>query len=160
MKWRFSGAVMAVGMVLLAGCASNPPLTVAPESKGPPPLTAVEIVQAVRLAGNDGVELVVTPLIDAHAQDLRERAEEAQADGHLARADRDLVKALELSPDDPDLIQWRAELAVLRNRRDEAEALAKQSIALGPKSGPLAHCRPAQPCRREIELSVSPALTR
>lgn len=144
MKWRVRGAAVAVGMGLLAGCASSPPPVAAPEPQGPPPLTAVEIVKAVRLAGNDGVELVVTPLIDAHAQDLRERAEDAQAGGHLARADRDLLKALEFSPDDPDLIQWRAELAVLRNRRDEAETLAKQSIALGPKSGPL--------CRRNWTL--------
>ncbi len=122
---------------LLAGCATAPPEPPAPS--GPPPLTAEQIVAAVQGVGQDGVELVVTPLIDPHVKDLRERAARAQAAGKPERADRELQKALAISPDDPDLLQWRAEIAVLRGERAEAEALASKSIALGPKSGPL--CR-------------------
>lgn len=127
---------------LLAGCATPPPAPVAPA--GPPPLTDAQIVEATQAAGRDGVELVVTPLVDPHVEDLRERAAKAQAAGKPTRADRELLKALAITPEDPDLLQWRAELAVLREARAEAEALAKQSIALGPKSGPL--------CRRNWTL--------
>jgi hypothetical protein len=128
--------------VLLAGCATLPPEPPAPA--GPPPLTPAQIVEAVRAAGADGVELVVTPLVDPHVEDLRERARRAQQAGRPARADAELLKALAIAPDDPDLLQWRAEVAVLRGKHDEAEALAKRSITLGPKSGPL--------CRRNWTL--------
>jgi tetratricopeptide (TPR) repeat protein len=136
------GATILGGVLLLASCATPPPAPVAPA--GPPPLTDAQIVEATRAAGRDGVELVVTPLVDPHVEDLRERAEKAQADGKPKKADRELLKALEITPDDPDLLQWRAELAVLRQALDEAESLAKRSIALGPKSGPL--------CRRNWTL--------
>ena len=136
------GATIFGAALLLASCATPPPAPVAPA--GPPPLTDAQIVEATRAAGRDGVELVVTPLVDPHVEDLRERAEKAQASNRPQRADRELLKALAITPDDPDLLQWRAELAVLRQARDEAEALAKRSIALGPKSGPL--------CRRNWTL--------
>ena len=136
------GATMLASALLLASCATPPPAPVAPA--GPPPLTDAQIVEATRAAGRDGVELVVTPLVDPHVEDLRERAAKAQADGKPKKADRELLKALEITPDDPDLLQWRAELAVLRQARDEAESLAKRSIELGPKSGPL--------CRRNWTL--------
>lgn len=137
--WR----TLAMGAALLvAGCATAPPEP--PTPVGPPPLTATQIVAATEAAGRDGIELVVTPLVDPHVKDLRERAEKAQAANRPQRADRELLKALEITPDDPDLLQWRAELAVLRDAREEAEALAKRSIALGPKSGPL--------CRRNWTL--------
>jgi Flp pilus assembly protein TadD len=132
----------ALAALLLGGCASAP--AEPPRPAGPPPLTAAQIVAEVQAAGRDGVELVVTPLVDPHVEDLRERAERAQAAGKPKRADRELQKALEITPDDPDLLQWRAEVAVLRGERAEAEQLAKQSIALGPKSGPL--------CRRNWTL--------
>lgn len=135
-------ALAVLGTALLAGCVA-----VAPSSRppaGPPPLSAEQIVEAVQVAGRDGVELVVVPLVDPHVKDLRERAAKAQAAGRPKSADRELAKALALTPDDPDLLQWRAEIAVLRAARAEAEALAKRSIALGPKSGPL--------CRRNWTL--------
>lgn len=136
------GATILSGALLLASCATPPPAPVAPA--GPPPLTDAQIVEATQAAGRDGVELVVTPLVDPHVEDLRERATKAQAEGKPKKADRELLKALEITPDDPDLLQWRAELAVLRDDRAEAEALAKKSIELGPKSGPL--------CRRNWTL--------
>jgi hypothetical protein len=136
------GATILGGVLLLASCATPPPAPLAPA--GPPPLTDAQIVETTRAAGRDGVELVVTPLVDPHVEDLRDRAEAHQAAGKPKKADADLLKALAITPDDPDLLQWRAELAVLRGARGEAEALAKRSIALGPKSGPL--------CRRNWTL--------
>lgn len=131
-----------LGAVLLAACAGTPPPPPAPA--GPRPPTPAEIVAAVREAGRVGVELAVTPLVDPHVEDLRLRAERHQAAGKPKKADADLLKALAITPDDPDLLQWRAELAVLRGAREDAEALAKRSIELGPKSGPL--------CRRNWTL--------
>jgi len=127
---------------LLAGCATPPPAPVEPA--GPPPLSDAQIVAAVQAAGRSGVELVVTPLVDPQVKDLRQRAATAQAKNRPRRADRELLKALAITPDDPDLLQWRAEVAVLRGVRAEAEALARRSIELGPKSGPL--------CRRNWTL--------
>ena len=142
MSARFTPILPVLAAAMLAACASAPPP--APSPVGPAPPTAVEIVDAVRAAGRDGHELVVTPLVDPHVEDLRERAERAQAAKRFAAADRNLLKALEITPDDPDLLQWRAEIAVLRDAHDEAEGLAQRSIALGPKSGPL--------CRRNWTL--------
>jgi tetratricopeptide (TPR) repeat protein len=127
---------------LLAGCATAPPEP--PTPAGPPPPTDAEIVEAVRAAGIDGAELVVRPFIDPHAKDLRLAAAAAEAAGRLDEAEARLYEALGVTPDDPDLLQWRAEIALLRGEHAAAEALAKRSIALGPKSGPL--------CRRNWTL--------
>ena len=126
---------------LLAACATPP---APPAPVGPAPLTPEQIVEAVRKAGRDGVELVVTPLVDPHVEDLRARAERYEAAGRPKKADAELLKALAITPDDPDLLQWRAEVAVLRGARDEADQLAVQSKTIGPKSGPL--------CRRNWTL--------
>ena len=134
-------AAMVFVAALLAACATPP---APPAPAGPAPLTAAQIVEAVRKAGRDGVELVVTPLVDPHVEDLRARAARYEAAGKPKKADRELLKALAITPDDPDLLQWRAEVAVLRGARDEADQLAVQSKTIGPKSGPL--------CRRNWTL--------
>jgi len=130
-----------VVVLLLAACAPLPP---APPPLGPPPPTAAEIVAAVREAGQAGAELVVTPLIDAQVKDFRLAAATAEAAAAFGQADAALAAALGISPDEPDLLQWRAEIALLRGARGEAEAFARRSIELGPKSGPL--------CRRNWTL--------
>ena len=157
---RVRGGVVVILAAVLTGCATAPPAPVAPS--GPPPLTDAQIAEATQVAGRNGIELVVTPLVDPHVEDLRERARKAQAQAKPKQADRELRKALAITPDDPDLLQWRAELAVLRGERGEAERLAKQSIALGPKSGPL--CRRnwtlvklLREARREAENATSAA---
>ena len=133
-------ALAVLGTVLLAGCESMP---VSPPA-GSAPLTAVQIVEATQTAGRDGVELVVSPLIDPQVEDLREYARRAQSAGRILATERALQKSLAITPDAPDLLQWQAEVAVLRGEYRQAEALATRSIALGPKSGPL--------CRRNWTL--------
>ena len=49
--------------------------------------------------------------------------------------DRALPQALVLRPDDPTLIQWSAELALVRGEFDDAEQGAQRSYNLGPKLG-------------------------
>ncbi|GIX38388.1 MAG: hypothetical protein KatS3mg127_1627 [Silanimonas sp.] len=127
--------------LLLAGCATVP----APvPSAGPPPPSAAEILTAVREAGRDGVELVVAPLVDPQVADLRERAARAEAGGRFAEAEADIARALALSPGDPDLLQWRAELLLMLGRYEEAAASAQESAQRGPRLGPL--------CRRNWTL--------
>lgn len=136
------GLLLLATVLGLGACAPLPPAPALPI--GPPPPTPAEIVAAVREAGQAGAELVVTPLVDAQVKDLRLAAKAAEAAAAFEQADAALVAALAISPDDPDLLQWRAELAVLRGEQAEAQALVQRSIARGPKSGPL--------CRRNWTL--------
>ena len=59
--------------------------------------------------------------------------------GDTAAAAAALDQALELVPDDPALLQERAEVALLQERYDQAETLARRAFDLGSKVGPL--CR-------------------
>lgn len=131
----------ALVAALLVACAPRPSPRPTP---GPVLPTAAEVVAEVRAAGRIGAELAVAPLIDPHVKDLRLRAEAAEAAGQIEQARVELDKALQVTPDAPDLLQWQAELALLRGEPAAAEALARRSIALGPKSGPL--------CRRNWTL--------
>lgn len=133
-------------LVLLAACAA------APESATHRKVTAMlapqQLVASIRHAGTSGEELEVQPLRDPQVEDLRAHAEALEAKGKTKDADATLLQALQLTPDDPDLVQWRAELAMLRKAWLEAEQLASASYERGPKLGGL--------CRRNwttVELS-------
>lgn len=131
----------ALVAALLVACAPQPSPRPVP---GPMLPTATEIVAEVRAAGLIGAELAVAPFVDPHVKDLRLYAEAAEAAGQIEQALVELDKALQITPDAPDLLQWRAELILLRGEPAKAEALVQRSIALGPKSGPL--------CRRNWTL--------
>jgi tetratricopeptide (TPR) repeat protein len=65
---------------------------------------------------------------------------EAQQDeraGNYAAAAAALDKALRISPDAPDLLQDRAEIAIRLKDFAGAEKLAHESWTLGPRLGPL-----------------------
>jgi hypothetical protein len=102
-------------------------------------LTGAQMLQQVRAAGQTGRELEVQPLVDPQVEDLRAAAAAAEQRGDYAAADASLLSALRISPDDPDLVQWRAELALVRRDWTGAEALAMHSFEHGPRLGPL--CR-------------------
>src|SRR5690349_7697878 len=88
-------------LVVLASCGS-------PNGGGVRRLTGAQMLQQVRAAGQTGRELDVQPLVDAQVQDLRGAAAAAEQRGDYAAADASLLAALRISPDDPDLVQWRA----------------------------------------------------
>ncbi|QDI02742.1 hypothetical protein E4A48_02640 [Xanthomonas cerealis pv. cerealis] len=124
--------------LLLASCASAPP--------PPPPSPPVDTTMpAQRLAaidasgGADDTELSVQPLRDPQVEDLRDSAKRKRAAGDLAGAAAALDQALQLVPQDPALLQDRAELALLLKDDAGAEAFAKRAIDLGSQTGPL--CR-------------------
>ncbi len=123
--------------LLLAACSGGSP----PAGKGRAsarPDVATQVA-AVRAAGVNGNELEVQPLRDPQVEDLRVQAEAQEARRELKKANATLDRALVLSPGDPDLLQWKAELALLGRAWVAAEQLANDSFQKGPKLGGL--CR-------------------
>ena len=134
------GPVAAMTLaLLLAGCASAPagPAPSAPVAAAK--ASPAELVAQVRAAGEHGHELEVQPLRDPQVEDLRAQAKAQEAAGEPKAAFETLARALVISPGDPDLLQWQAELALLRRAWKQAEALAAESFDRGPKLGGL--CR-------------------
>ncbi len=129
---------VAAALLLLAACATTPQAPPAPA-----PLTAAtpaQMVAAIRAAGGtEDTELAVQPLRDPRVGDLHARAVRAEAEGRHADAAAALDAALAVAPEDPALLQERAEIAVLLGAMDEAERLAIRAHELGARVGPL--CR-------------------
>lgn len=132
--------VALAAVVLVAGCASAPPPAPA---LAPVPLTSAtptQMVDAVRAAGaTSDTELAVRPLTDPATADLRERAAGHHARGAHAEAAIALDAALALAPDDPALLQERAEAALFLRDFGLAETYARRAHALGSQVGPM--CR-------------------
>ncbi|WP_374604869.1 tetratricopeptide repeat protein [Arenimonas sp.] len=135
--------VAVLGLALtLAACASAPagPSSSAGAAAGKAArVSPAGLVAQVRAAGEQGHELEVQPLRDPQVEDLRAQAQAQEAAGKPRAAFETLDRALAISPDDPDLLQWQAELALLRRAWEQAETLAARSFAVGPKLGGL--CR-------------------
>jgi tetratricopeptide (TPR) repeat protein len=129
--------------LLAVGCA-----TVAPSpGAGPAAPDLQAAVATIRAAGQAAsIELDVQPLRDPQVTDLQDRAAGHEAAGRLARAAEALDDALAISPDDPLLLQQRAEVALLAGDLDAATRFALRSEAVGPQVGPL--------CRRQREALV------
>lgn len=138
-------APVLLALLMLAGCASTPP---------PTPTVRIDTraaVDAVRRAGEPAAdELAVRPLLDPGVADLQEQAAAHEAAGRLDEAAQAIQAALALSPDDPALLQSRAEVALLEGDLDRALEFSARSYTLGPKVGPL--------CRRQLETRVQVAL--
>ena len=121
---------------VLAACTTtaprNAPAT-APMAAGP------ALLQEVRAAGRLGHELDVQGLRDPQVEDLRAIATAAEARGDYRGAQDALAKALAISPKDPDLLQWQAEMSLVAHDWANAQQLATQSWDVGPKLGGL--CR-------------------
>ena len=128
---------LSFACLLLAACSTTPPV--------PPPVTLTNaspeaMVAAIRAAaGDDDRELAVQPLRDPMVEDLRQSATRLEAKQHYVEAAAALDKALAIVPEDPALLQERAEAALLLKDPAAAEALARRAYALGAKVGPL--CR-------------------
>lgn len=137
MNWKLGLAVGLAG--LLSACAARGPERVVTGVEAMPDDAADRIAQ-VRLAGvqaEDGIDL--QPLSDPLVADLVEAATELERQQDWRAADASLARALELSSGDPELLQWRAELALALDQLDEAVHLANRSWELGPQLGSL--CR-------------------
>lgn len=127
-------AIAAIGLWL---SACTPVVQVPPPPPGPTPQERLAAIDAA--AGVDDTELDVQPLRDPQVGDLRERAARARAAGDAASAAASLDQALQIAPDDPAVLQERAEAALLQGGYAQAGGLARRAYEIGSRVGPL--CR-------------------
>jgi tetratricopeptide (TPR) repeat protein len=130
---RFRLAPPALAALLLAGCVTAPP-----QQPSRPLRPAYDMVAAIRAAGAREQSVIdVAPLRDPGISTLQETAQADERAGHYAQAAATLDQAIKLTPDAPELLQDRAEVAVRLHDYATAERLARQSWSLGPQLGPL-----------------------
>ena len=133
---RLSPTMLWLTLSLLAGCslfASKPAVPARPAV-----VPDQDMIGAIRAAGAREKSVIdVNPLRDPGVTALQDAAKQDEQAGRYAAAAGKLDQALKLSPDSPDLLQDRAELAIRLKDFAAAERLAHQSWSLGPKLGPL-----------------------
>ncbi|KRE84786.1 hypothetical protein ASG75_12955 [Rhodanobacter sp. Soil772] len=130
---RFFPLLLATG--LLAGCGM---FATTPPPAAQPPLPTYDQVAAIRAAGDREKSIIaVNPLRDPGIGALQDAARRDEQTGKYVDAAAMLDQALKLSPDSPDLLQERAEMAVRLKDFSAAEKLAHKSWSLGPRLGPL-----------------------
>lgn len=132
---------------VLAACAGTGGTVAA----APDPATEAMVAQVRAAAGRDDTELAVQPLRDPMVEDLREQAQALEQQRRYPEAVAALEQALQLVPDDPALLQERAEAAVLVGDFATAARLAKRAWDLGAKVGPL--CRRHWETLRQLRLA-------
>lgn len=121
--------------VSAAGCSRmSPEPVVAPLPAAP----SHDPVAAIRTAGADDNSVIeVRPLRDPAVVALVDLAQRDEQAGNYAGAAAELDQALGITPDAPDLLQDRAEIAMRLKDFASAERLAHKSWSLGPRLGPL-----------------------
>lgn len=96
------------------------------------------IVASIKAAGDKEKSVIdVNPLRDPGVTSLQDGAKADVLAGRFSDAAAKLDQALKLSPDSPDLLQDRAEVAIRLHDYTGAEKLAQRSWELGPRLGPL-----------------------
>lgn len=123
--------------------------------------TPEAMVAAIRAAaGHDDSELAVQPLRDPMVEDLRQQALRLEATRNDVEAAAALDKALAIVPQDPALLQERAEAALLLKDYAGAERFARRGYAIGAKVGPLCrrHWTTVQQTRLEAGDATGAAL--
>lgn len=123
----------------LVACSASTSSGLADSKPGLRPSSPATMLQQVRSAGQVGDELDVQPLRDPRVEDFRNQATAAEARGDYSAAAGLLAQAAKLTPEDPDLLQWQAEMALVSKDWVQAGGLANQSWERGPKLGGL--CR-------------------
>lgn len=127
--------IVAFIFLLLIACGPSAPK----KASGSAALTPEAMVAQVRSAGLQGSDLTVAPLRDSQVEDLRYQATQAEARKDFVSAQAAIDHALTISVMDPDLLQWQAELFLLKKNWVQAESAALASYNKGPKLGAL--CR-------------------
>ena len=125
--------VIGATSTLLSACATAPVPRSQPVAK-----SSADIVASIRAVGRQDKSAVeVAPLRDPTVQHLTDKAYAEEASGQFQQAAKDVDHALKFTPKSPDLLQYRAELAVRLHDYDAAVRLAEQSYQLGPRVGSL-----------------------
>lgn len=131
---RLSAVPVALS-VLLAAC--NQPSAPSPQATRPT-RSDDQMLASIRAAGDKEKSAIdVNPLRDPGVAALQDAADGDIRTGQYDAAATKLDQALKRSPDSPDLLQDRAEVAVYQHDYALAQKLAQQSWTLGPKLGPL-----------------------
>ena len=134
MLFRHSPSGLAAAVALLLAACTMP----APVTTPAPPRPNYDLVAAIRAAGDREKSVIdVAPLRDPGVTALQEAAQHDDRTGRYGDAAAKLDQALRLSPDSPDLLQDRAEMAVRLHDYVGAEKFAHRSWSIGPQLGPL-----------------------
>ena len=121
----------------LGACSLFEPQPVVPAKPAYTP-PSYDMVAAIRAAGDREKSVIdVNPLRDAGVAGLQDAAQRDEQARRYPDAAAKLDQAIKLSPESPDLLQDRAEIAIRMKDYPMAERLAHQSWSLGPKLGPL-----------------------
>lgn len=135
-RQRLARILLLTTVSFAAGCSMFQPRPTPPPPL--PPVPSYDLVASIRAAGAREKSVIdVNPLRNPAVTDLRLAAQQDEQAGRYADAANKLDLALKVSPDSPDLLQDRAEVAVWLKDFPLAEKLAYQSWSLGPKLGPL-----------------------
>lgn len=128
-------AALAAGStaMLLTAC-SHPPLP-PPASQRVSPTAMVVAIRAARVDDKSVVQ--IAPLRDPAVDGYLDKAHADEGVGKYKDALAKVDEALKLSPDAPDVLQFRAELEILLENYPAADADAQRAYALGPKVGGL-----------------------
>ncbi len=125
-------ALSVAACLLLAACAQ--PSAPAPQSMH----SGADLVAAIRSAGGRDASIIqVHPLRKPGVKRLLAQAHRQESAHQFKQAAATLDQALRISPEAPDLLQDRAELAVRLGDYAQAEKLARHSYRAGPKLGSL-----------------------
>lgn len=122
----------ALMLIAVAGCSQPAPPA---KQSVKPDRNAVAEIRATGAAFESAVE--VHPLRDAAIDGLVEQARRDETAGRYDTAVAAVEEARTIAPDAPELLQYLAELEVLRGNWRRAEQLAMESFRLGPKNGGL-----------------------
>ncbi|MEO5566248.1 MAG: tetratricopeptide repeat protein [Luteimonas sp.] len=141
-----------VALLLVAATAACATPLAPPVTATLPLQTPQAMVAAIRAAaGYSGEELAVQPLREPMVEDLREQAQRLEQEHRYPEAVAALEQALKLVPDDPALLQERAEAALLVGDSAGAARISHQAWQLGSKVGPL--CRRQWETLRQLRLA-------
>ena len=129
----FRRVVFPLAMAALASC-SQPPGPLQQGMRTPDH----DLVAAIRAAGaRDSSVVEIAPLRSPAIDNSIIAAHNAENAGDISMAISNADAALKLAPDAPDILQYRAELAVRAKDYATAEADARRSYELGPRLGGL-----------------------
>ncbi|TBR37114.1 MULTISPECIES: tetratricopeptide repeat protein [Dyella] len=137
MSYRLARTVLLTAVV--AGLAITACTRIAePEKPARAVPSDAQMIASIRAAGDREKSIIdVNPLRDPGVTMLQDGAGADERRGAYQDAADKLDQALKLSPNSPDLLQERAEVAIRLKDYPRAEQLARKSWELGPRLGPL-----------------------
>ncbi len=127
----FKALAVSLFVLMLVGCAAQPPAPV--ETRSEPQPGVEELVRAP--AADEARGLQVFPLRNPAVAELSEAARQAESEGDLDRAAVLLERALRIQARDPELLQQLAEVHLARGAYEQADSYASRSFDQGPRVG-------------------------